>query len=59
MKQGHHHKATHEVSQRHGGELDIQSEPGKGSTFRLTFPAARVRYLEPAPDPRRPTVAAL
>ena len=41
------------VVQRHGGALDIQSEPGKGSNFRLLFPAARVRYLEPAPDPRR------
>lgn len=31
------------VVQRHGAELDIQSEPGKGSRFRLLFPAARVR----------------
>jgi two-component system phosphate regulon sensor histidine kinase PhoR len=31
------------VVQRHGGELDIQSEVGKGSTFRLVFPAPRVR----------------
>ncbi|TDP74563.1 phosphate regulon sensor histidine kinase PhoR [Roseateles toxinivorans] len=31
------------VVQRHGGALDIQSEPGKGSRFRLLFPAARVR----------------
>ena len=32
------------VVQRHGGEIDIQSEPGKGSTFRLVFPAARLRH---------------
>ena len=31
------------VAQRHGGELDIRSELGKGSFFRLVLPAARVR----------------
>ncbi len=31
------------VVQRHGGEIDIQSEPGRGSRFRLSFPAVRVR----------------
>jgi two-component system phosphate regulon sensor histidine kinase PhoR len=29
--------------QRHGAELIIDSEPGRGSTFRILFPAARVR----------------
>jgi len=33
------------VVQRHGAELDIHSEPGKGSRFRLVFPAARVRPM--------------
>ena len=32
------------VVQRHGGEIDVQSESGKGSSFRLVFPALRVRH---------------
>jgi two-component system phosphate regulon sensor histidine kinase PhoR len=35
--------------ERHGGELTIDSELGKGSTFRLSFPAARVRAEDSAP----------
>ncbi|MFZ4481851.1 MAG: phosphate regulon sensor histidine kinase PhoR [Rhodoferax sp.] len=31
------------VSQRHGAVLKIDSTPGKGSVFSITFPAARVR----------------
>ena len=34
--------------QRHGGELDIASEPDKGSSFRLVFPALRVGSVEAA-----------
>ncbi|MBC7608860.1 MAG: phosphate regulon sensor histidine kinase PhoR [Polaromonas sp.] len=31
------------VAQRHGAELSIESQPGQGSCFSITFPAARVR----------------
>ena len=31
------------VAQRHGAELKIDSIPGQGSTFRIIFPASRVR----------------
>ena len=42
---------TKHVAQRHGGELQISSQLGKGSTFTLVFPAQRVKPLqEPAAD---------
>lgn len=39
------------VMQRHAGQIDIRSEIGRGSTFRLVFPAMRVRGGVLAPPP--------
>ena len=46
------------VAQRHGGELDIRSEVGKGSSFRLVFPAARVRVGVEEPTLAEPLAVA-
>ena len=46
------------VVQRHGGELDIRSELGKGACFRLVFPAARVRDNTMASVPPNPAAQA-
>jgi len=43
------------VVQRHGGEIDITSEVGKGSTFKLVLPALRVRrHVAAMPAPALP-----
>lgn len=44
------------VAQRHGGEIDIHSEPGKGSTFRLVLPALRVRRKRQEADAPAPAI---
>lgn len=34
------------IAQRHGGEVVVQSEPAKGSTFRIVLPALRARRMQ-------------
>jgi PAS domain S-box-containing protein len=52
---------VHGIAQRSGGAIDVQSEPGEGSTFRLTLPAIeREIVAEPEPaGPRIPAVVSL
>jgi len=38
---------TKHIAMRHDATLDIESEPGRGSTFSLRFPAERVARGEP------------
>ncbi|MCU0813973.1 MAG: phosphate regulon sensor histidine kinase PhoR [Burkholderiaceae bacterium] len=43
------------VVQRHGGSLDVASEPGKGSRFAIVLPAARLRAVVEASPAEAPT----
>jgi CheY-like chemotaxis protein len=47
------------VAERHGADLEIESALGKGTTFRLTFPAAATTVPSgPASAPAAPVAAA-
>jgi two-component system, OmpR family, phosphate regulon sensor histidine kinase PhoR len=41
------------VVQRHGGEVKISSEVGKGSRFSFTLPASRLQPQRPAPQTKQ------
>jgi len=40
-----------ELTELHGGELNITSTPGTGTTARLIFPSTRTRNVDPDNDP--------
>ncbi|HXH21752.1 MAG TPA: response regulator [Dehalococcoidia bacterium] len=46
---------VYSIVKRHGGEIRVDSEPGRGAIFTLTFPAATDQRREPnGPDPVGP-----
>jgi signal transduction histidine kinase/CheY-like chemotaxis protein/HAMP domain-containing protein len=47
------------VMERHEGNIEIQSEPGKGTTFRLTFPVRAKLCGNNEPEESSPAVASL
>jgi PAS domain S-box-containing protein len=44
----------HQIVSQMGGEIGVESAPGKGTCFRVTLPAAQVPALTPAPGAAAP-----
>jgi len=43
---------SRQILEKHGAFVDVETEPGKGTTFRIIFPLKPVvPQIEPAPEP--------
>jgi PAS domain S-box-containing protein len=49
---------TYGIVQQHGGLISVESQPGHGTTFRLSFPAAAREAPAPEPVASRPEATA-
>ncbi len=47
---------VHGIIEDHGGNIDVESAPGQGTTFRILFPRSASQEKEIAPDESKPLV---
>jgi two-component system cell cycle sensor histidine kinase/response regulator CckA len=47
------------IVQTHGGEISVESKPGAGASFRLSFPASKLSPIVPRKSDRLPQDASL